>query len=147
MTDYTDDQLMELLRASLEAGRPVPPNVEAVADMTFAWRTVDADLAALSYDSVLEPSTTRADGTVRTLAFELNDDIRIDIRIDTERTRIVGQIEPAGEGMAELVHREGVERVDVDDFGVFVFEAIASGPVSIRVRVGDRSVRTEWFLP
>ncbi len=147
MTDYTDEQLLTLLRAALEAENPPPTNVDAVADLTYAWRTIDADLAALSYDSVLEPATTRDDGSVRTLAFELNDDVRIDIRIDAERTRIVGQVEPAAEGTAELIHREGAETVDIDDFGVFVFEAIASGPVSILIKVGDRSVRTEWFLP
>ena len=147
MTDYTDDQLMAKLQAALQAGLPNPPDVTATAEMTFAWRTIDADLAALSYDSSMEELTVRSGGNVRTLSFELDGDVRIDLRIDAERTRIIGQVEPAGEGVAELIHRDGVEVAEVDDFGVFVFEAIAAGPVSVRVKVGDRSVRTEWFLP
>lgn len=147
MNHYTDDELMAKLHESLLAGLPHPPGVTATSEMTFAWRTVDADLAALSYDSSMEELTVRSGGEVRTLSFELDDDVRIDLRIDAERTRLVGQIEPGAEGVAELAHRDGLEVAEVDDFGVFVFEAIAAGPVSIRVKVGDRSVRTEWFLP
>lgn len=143
----TDEELLELLRTSLDKTNPPPNNIREVADWAFSWRTMEGELAQLLHDSAIEPAGVRSPGGVRTISFELNGEVRLDMRIDTERDRIVGQVEPAVEGSAELLHRDGVEAVEIDEFGIFVFEAIEPGPVSVRVAIGDKTIRTEWFLP
>ncbi len=61
-------------------------------------------------------------------------------------SRLVGQIEPAGRGVVELRRPADIRTTDVDQFGLFLFEQIEGGPVSIRWHPEDSSTGfdTEW---
>ncbi len=49
-----DDQLLEVLRDALTTAREVPPGLVAAGKAAYSWRTIDAELAALTYDSAWE---------------------------------------------------------------------------------------------
>jgi hypothetical protein len=140
-----DTQLLEMVQEALATARPVPEGRVDLAEMTFAWRTIDEELAALAFDSSEELMAVRADTTVRTLSFEL-DDLQIDLQIDVIARTLIGQLEPEGEGQASLIHRDGVLDTTIGDLGTFKFEDVPTGPIAVRVTLADRTVRTEWFL-
>ena len=50
----SDDELMAALGRALQQQDPVPDDVVEAAKATFAWRTIDAELAALTFDSVAD---------------------------------------------------------------------------------------------
>jgi len=151
MTDRPDDitaedaQLLEVLQEAMAMARPAPEGRVELAEMTFAWRTIDEELAALAFDSSEELMPVRADTTVRTMSFEL-DDLHIDLQIDVTARTVIGQIEPEGEGQATLIHRDGALDTTIGGLGTFKFEDVPNGPVAVRVTLTDRTVRTEWFL-
>ena len=68
-----DDVLLDELRALVADDDPVPERVLAAARGSFTWRTIDAELAALVYDSALDAerlTAVRSADTVRLLTFE-----------------------------------------------------------------------------
>jgi hypothetical protein len=48
--------LLEELRRIASFVEPVPPETVAAARAAFAWRTIDAELAALVHDSLVDTS-------------------------------------------------------------------------------------------
>ena len=59
MTDHHHDRsedLLDALRAALTTTDAVPDEVVAAAKDSFTWRTIDAELAELSYDSLMAVS-------------------------------------------------------------------------------------------
>ena len=151
MTDRPNDMtaadalLLGDLKEALIAARPVPAGIGDLAAMTFAWRTVDEELALLSFDSTESLMAVRSDTTVRTLSYEL-EDLTIDLQVHVTERTLIGQIDPEAEGTATLIHRDGVLDTPIEDLGTFGFDNLPAGPIAIRVTLGDRVVRTEWFL-
>ena len=151
MTDRPNDMtpadvlLLGDLKEALIAARPVPAGISDLAALTFAWRTVDEELALLSFDSTESLMAVRSDTTVRTLSYEL-EDMTIDLQINLSARTLIGQVDPEGEGTATLIHRDGVFDTPIEDLGTFGFDDLPAGPIAIRVTLGDRVVRTEWFL-
>ena len=45
---------MEALARAVQAIEPVPADVVAAAKASFTWRTIDAELAELTFDSVAD---------------------------------------------------------------------------------------------
>ena len=65
-----DDRLIEELRGAARRFDPLPESVREAARASLTWRTVDAELAALAFDSAVEPSTNaRSSGDSRLLTF------------------------------------------------------------------------------
>ena len=68
-----DDRLLGELRRLVSRVDPVPDEVTAYAKAALGWRRIDAELAELLSDSVLEPDSlaiTRGDGSqARRLTF------------------------------------------------------------------------------
>ena len=151
MTDRPNDMsaadavLLSNVREALNEARPAPENISDLAAMTFAWRTVDDELALLSFDSMETLVAVRSDTTVRTLSYEL-DDLTIDLQVNVTEKTLIGQIDPEAEGTATLIHRNGVLDTPIEDLGTFGFDVLPDGPIAIRITIGDRVVRTEWFL-
>ena len=85
-----DAQLLAELQEALAAARPVPEGRVELAEMTFAWRTIDEELAELAFDSAEELMAVRADTTVRTLSFEL-DNLQIDLQINVTARTVIGR--------------------------------------------------------
>jgi hypothetical protein len=147
-----DDILMSRLRSILSSDSP-PAHLLEQAKGLYGLRNLDAELAALTADSAVDPApvTVRDAGpAVRLLTFEAPG-LAIEIEIEVGGTgrfhRVLGQLEPPGPAVIEIRQPSAPRprRVDVDVRGRFVIEDVAPEPISLTChRDGDRPVRTEW---
>jgi hypothetical protein len=148
--DRDDDAFMEELRALAAAVDPVPPHVLAAARGSYTWRTIDAELAALVYDSALDAervAAVRSADTVRLLTFETAElAIELEVTATAGGRRILGQLVPPGPGFVELRHGGGLLELEADELGRFATDAVEPGPVSLRCRREREgaAVETEW---
>ena len=87
-----------------------PADVLEAARAVFAWRTVDAELATLSFDSLVDAGASgvhavdvRSMGQPRILAFDAGG-LTVEVEVDETpgSRRIVGQLTPAGAAELEL---------------------------------------------
>ena len=130
----------------------VPPaHVVELAKQLYGLRNLDAELAALTADSAVDPAVVAVrDGgaATRLLTFE-TPDLAIEIEVSgTGRfRRVLGQLEPPGPAVIEIRQPSTPRsrRVDADERGRFVIERVEPGPVSLTChRAGGRPVSTEW---
>jgi hypothetical protein len=155
-----DDELLAELRALFSQIDPPAPALLEQAQMAFSWRTIDAELADLAYDSAadLEVLAGVRDGAVlgsgpRLLGFGTEaggDDLAVEIEISLERGRptLIGQLMPPTAATV-AVQCFGADRgtapvVPADDLGRFRVDAVPSGPVRLRIDLGDRVIETSW---
>lgn len=141
-TDGHDDPaLLAELDVLLRARGEPPAHVLHAARESFTWRTVDAEIAALTYDSLLDDVTTiRAADQPRILTFEA-DGLTIEVELDAgaRGRRLLGQLVPGRP--VELELRSGgavIGTATADDLGRFVL-ALPDAPlrVSLRCRLPD----------
>ena len=141
----SDEELLTELRRALQEDQPVPQKVINAAKAVYAWRTVDAELAALAYDSaVQEDFAVRSESaSVRTLTFESGSLV---VELGVAENALVGQLAPPQS--YELVLRcpgRAPEPVPVDQLGCFRIEPLPEGPFSLLVRTPeDVLVATDW---
>lgn len=143
MTDQERDEvLLALLRRGLQAADPVPTEVTTAAKASFTWRTIDAELMELSFDSAVDDLVGVRGGspTARSLRFEV---ASLEVEVDIDGSDLVGLVVGDHAGFVTLERSEGKTVVcDVDEFGRFEFQS--AGGVPIRLRFGAHV--TEWFL-
>lgn len=142
-----DDQLMADLAEAVQAAGSVPPDVVSAAKAVFDLRTLDAELAQLTYDSRLDPELAgamRSDKlSVRSLVFGLGEQsLDLDVLPDT----LVGQVTPVLAGRITVEARDGrTVGGDIDDTGMFSVAWTGSGEIRLHVELRDRSgFVTEW---
>jgi hypothetical protein len=142
-----EERLLSLLRRGLDQSDPSPADVAEFAKAALSWRTIDADLAQLSYDSSEESnSVVRGVATSRMLAFE-SGELMIDLEHEPVSGRLLGQLEPAGRMTVELHVLDTVLVTESDELGRFSFDGIQSGPFALVVGLdGDEVVKTEWVI-
>ena len=154
MTNHSEQEEDTSLFAELQdriGGRdPVPAAVVDAAKGAFAWRTIDAELAALVYDSTTDERVldgVRGGGSAHLLTFE-GPELTIDLEVAAERDgrRIVGQLVPPQQGRVEVLHAGGSTSVDADHLGRFAVDGIPSGPFSLccQPAANARTVQTDW---
>lgn len=144
-----DDELLAELRALASGADPVPPSAIAAARSAIAWRTMDAELAELTSDTSVEGQLAgiRSAATSVMLTFDaLGLTVEIEVLEVAGRRQVVGQLVPYGPGTVEVRSGTGAVTVPVDVVGRFSVDQVAPGPVSLRCRVGERVVETDWFL-
>ncbi len=142
-----DDQLQELLASALAAADPVPEHVVTAAKEAYTWRTIDAELAELVYDSASqEPVGVRGEAA-RQVTFRAPG-VEIEMMVMAEGTRrLVGQLVPPQQASIQLRHGESVREVTSDGLGRFTFVDVTTGAVQIVVSTPDGSrVVTEWMV-
>jgi len=112
---------------------------------------VDAELAALTYDSALEAMSeqlvaTRSEAaTLRSLTYASQS---LTIELEVTRSALLGQVQPAQAAQVEVVARDGgVTRVDVDEVGWFTVRPTPRSPFRIACTTDDGSVKvvTPWI--
>lgn len=146
-----DDALAAELGRLLAIVDPVPEPVQIAARVAIEWRTLDAELAALVHDSMVdEPALAlRGDAGPRALTFEAPD---LTIEIETERDgagetlRLIGQLVPPQ--AAQIAVRNGDELLatSADARGRFRAPGLSAGSLRLRCRLGDdRLVETDWL--
>ncbi len=144
MSDMRDDQLLARIAEMLEMADPMPDAVVEAAKAVFTWRTIDAELAALQFDSATEELVgVRSAETVRQLTFAA-DDLEIEVTVLSDR--IVGQLVPPQPGEITLRDRSGESSAQTDGLGRFTIERIPRGPVRLTCGLADRTVQTEWTI-
>ena len=152
--DPVDADVVGELRELAARIDPVPAELLTAADAGFILRTLDAELARLTYDSAVDAGSlvaVRSVGTVRMLSFEAPG-ITVEVEaVEVDgRRRLVGQVVPARPGVVEVRFPGGVVTTTADEMGRFVAAGIEPGPVSLRCSVGPSSdpvlVDTDWFL-
>jgi len=143
-----DDDLIAVLTTALRTADPVPARVLHAARGAYTWRTIDAELAELVFDSASELTGVRSEDQARQVTFQAPG-IEIEVMVvDGSTRRIVGQLVPAQESTIELTGADRAVATTSDDLGRFTFDEVLPGPVRISV-VGDGNtptVHTDWVL-
>lgn len=143
-----DNGLLELLGDALRATDPVPAHVLDGARAAFTWRTIDAELAELVFDSSRELAGVRAEESNRQVTFKAPG-VEIEVMVIENGTRrLVGQLVPPSTKQIELVGGDSVYTTETDRLGRFTFDELAPGPVRLVVlgEDGAHIVQTEWIL-
>lgn len=149
MTAPEDDRLIRLLGQALSQADPVPASVQRVALGALAWRTIDAELAAVAYDSGMDERVgARSDEVARQLTFG-SAELEIEIMVVPERgRRLVGQLVPPRVATVGLTCGDQLLETTSDDLGRFRFDGVGCGPTRLTVSAGTDSpqVETEWIV-
>jgi hypothetical protein len=145
---HWDDDVILLadLGTALAQARTVPADWVAVAGATFAWHTVDADLALaeLMFDSARDPALAVRSGSAsaRTLTFG---GTGVTVEIEVSPAGIAGQLTPASDGQVTCQTADGTYgESPVDAVGGFVLPPPPTGPVRLQARTRDYTVATTW---
>lgn len=147
-----DEPLVEELRRVVELADPVPARVLEAARGSFSWRTIDAELAELAYDSAVAAggeALVRSAGGGRVLTFESPGlSVEVEVTPSGSGRRLVGQLVPPQPAAIEIRHAAGTLAVDADELGRFAADGIPGGPVSLVCRPADGSpaVATGWLV-
>jgi hypothetical protein len=144
------DALVEELRRVAALVDPVPERVRDAARGSFSWRTIDAELAELAYDSAAQAgreALVRSADTRRLLTFDAAGlSIEVEVTSTDPDVRLVGQVVPPQRAEIEVRHAGGRITVEADDLGRFAADGISAGPVSLVCRLGERTVATAWLV-
>jgi hypothetical protein len=147
-----DTELEEELRRVVAQIEPVPPGLVEAAVGAFAWRTIDADLAELVFDSLVdqdEAALVRGSGQGRMLSFRASS-LTIDVEVTGTGAscRLVGQLVPPQRASVDVRHGDNVVTIEADELGRFSAGPLRSGPISLRCRPGagpaQAPVVTDW---
>jgi hypothetical protein len=139
--DPADRELVAQVRDMFDETDPVPEFLVDAARDTFTWRTIDAELAELTGDSLLEGAAMRSSRAPRLLTFTaeattLVVEVAEHIRGAGLGRRLLGQILSPRSAEVEVRHSEGSLLVTADEFGRFRAEAVPPGPISLACRFG-----------
>jgi hypothetical protein len=149
--DWTEEELLAELRAALRAEQEVPRALVDAGKGVWAWRSVDAELAALTYDSALEAlaeqlvATRSEAATLRSLTYASQ---TLTIELEVTHDALLGQVQPAQAARAEVVTRDGaVTPVEVDEVGWFTVRPAPRSPFRIACTTHDGSIKvlTPWI--
>jgi hypothetical protein len=146
-----DDQLLDALREALRPERSVPAEFIAMGKAAFAWHGIDAELAALTYDSVLDGAEADAAGVrcepanLRYLTFT-SENLTVELEVTDEA--LLGQLVPPGSGQVEVRAAGGaVVTAVVDQVGGFAVRPVPRGSFRLYCQLmNGPSVLTDWFV-
>jgi hypothetical protein len=102
-----DDHLVAALDEALGAERDVPPDFIEAGQAAFTWPSLDAELAALTFDSAAEagPAAVRAaEASPRFLTFTAAE---LTIELEVGPDAIISQIVPPQPGHADACPARG----------------------------------------
>jgi hypothetical protein len=142
-----DEQLLAALGEAMRARKAVPEWFVETGKNAYAWHDIDADLARLTYDSLVDRERAAAvrseAASIRALTFT---SARLSIELEVSESSLVGQIIPPRAGTLEVHTTAGVTSSPVDEIGCFVVDPIPSSPFRLRCRTEDGAdVLTGWI--
>ena len=141
-----DERWLADLREALQEAAQVPRSVLEAGYSAYAWRTIDAELAELTYDSSTEDpalaGSRSQQAPLRALTFASGS---VTIELQLEGPVLLGQVVPAEPGELLVTLRDGSSRtVPVDDLGCFTVDPIPQLPFRLRLG-GPSPVATGWI--
>ena len=134
-TWHDDDHLFASLARALKEAEDVPPRLVETGKAIFAWHTIDAELADLTYDSSRtrpEPvGTMRAqDASLRALTYATPE---LTVELDITPDAVLGQILPPQPGSVTIYLAGGpADAAPIDEMGFFAIRPVPA--VSFRLR-------------
>lgn len=148
-----DQELLRRLAAIARKADPVPGLVGDLARAAFAFRDLDAELAALVDDSTNELVPVRGSDLVERLLEFSARGLRIELQLSAVagRRSMLGQVHaidalPGLVIVAESSSGVSTAPAAVDARGRFSFDALPDGSIRLRChRPGGTSVVTPWF--
>jgi hypothetical protein len=148
--DWNDDELLDALRDALTTADDVPRTFVEAGKAAFVWRTIDAELAALTYDSAWDlpaPMAVRSESAIlRSLTFA-SDGWTIEIELTPDG--VLGQIDPAESGSVSARGDGGIfAAADIDDLGFFALRPVPTVPYRLVCTTGSgTTILTGWITP
>ena len=148
---WGDEELLDALRQAFAARRAVPPEFVQAGQNAFAWHSIDADLAQLTYDSTdrteeLVATRTQEEAAIRVLTFTCAQ-AGLQIELEVQEDALAGQILPMQSAAIELQTKAGTPQpISADEVGCFWISPIPSEDFRLRCRpvAGNAEVVTVW---
>jgi hypothetical protein len=145
----SDDELATRLGRALARFDPVPRSVVTAAKASRTWRTIDAELAVLLHDSVLDRDQwagVRGGGS-RLLTFT-SPDVTVELEVLGWGRGLIGQVTGARTARVEICHGNERTPVETDALGHFRSDTVPAGPVSVRATDAESGTvtQTEWVV-
>ncbi|MFG2550349.1 hypothetical protein [Streptomyces sp. NPDC048581] len=136
--------LEEELRQAAAILDPVPAQLRQLAVEAFALHDLDARIAELTFDSVVDAIPVRgATDVPRMLTFRAGE-VTVDVEVTAQG--LMGQVLPPQQARIEvLVGPQSATPVEADAMGRFTSDAPPNGPFALRLRTGGEVVVTEWL--
>ncbi|MEU6810136.1 hypothetical protein ABZ920_14295 [Streptomyces sp. NPDC046831] len=142
--DADTDLLEEELRQAAAILDPVPDALCQLAVDAFALHDLDARVAELTFDSLVDALPVRGAADVpRMLTFSAGD-LTVDVEVGEEG--LMGQVLPPQAAHVEVLSgpRPGAP-LTADAMGRFTGPVPPGGPFALRLRTGGQVVVTEWL--
>jgi hypothetical protein len=142
-----ETQILDTLGRALRHTDPVPISVTEAGKAAFTWRTIDAELAELVFDSARDQLAGVRSETLaeRQLTFQ-SPNVEIEIMVVGDTRHLVGQLVPAQEAEVTLIMGEVSIPTRTDKLGRFDFSGLQKGRIRLQVRPTEgQSITTEWF--
>ncbi|MET9146137.1 hypothetical protein [Streptomyces sp. NPDC004042] len=136
--------LEEELRQAAAVLDPVPDSLRQLAVEAFALHDLDARIAELTFDSLVDAIPVRgATDVPRMLTFQAGD-LTVDVEVSGDG--LLGQVMPPQPARIEVLNgpRAG-DRLTADELGRFAAQAPPAGPFALRLHAGGDVVVTEWL--
>jgi hypothetical protein len=147
-----DDGLEAELRELFMSQDPIPPDVGAAARAAIGWRRIDAELAALMADSVLDEGLALARGSdqaPRSLSCAAGS-LTIDLEIHDGPDHPVGlgQVSPPGRTGIQLqtAGQDALGTTESDELGRFRIALPETGLVRLRLAPQGPGTRTAAWV-
>jgi len=144
-----DDPLLAALDRAMHPAVDVPASFLQAAHNCYAWHLIEAELAALAYDSAVdttELALTRAESaTLRALTFEATN---VTFELEIMPDGLAGQLIPPRAGQLQLQSSSG-ETIDIDTNpdGYFRIRPTPSTPFRLRCLLSNGRVVSTDLIP
>ena len=134
----SDDELEAELRRLAADREPVPAALVQAALDAFGWRDIDAELAELVYDSLVDTdaaSLVRGTADQRLVSFAIGG-ITIDVEVTSAGPgrAVMGQIAPPQRATVDIRYPQDTVTIETDELGRFESGPLPPGPASLRLR-------------
>ncbi len=144
---WDDDRLMAALGEAVRAGRAVPPEFTEAGKAAYTWHNVDAELAALTFDSSAQAATVAVRAEEAGPRFLTFAGAELTIELEVGPDSIVGQIVPPQPGHVDACPASGAAATgEIDEIGCFIIRPLPSSPFRLHCHTtADVSVLTTWI--
>ncbi|MFF8731613.1 hypothetical protein ACF073_34755 [Streptomyces sp. NPDC015171] len=141
---FADALLEEELRQAAAVLDPVPAELLQTALDAFALHDLDARLAELTFDSLVDAQPVRGVLDVpRMLTFRAGE-TTVDVEVTVDG--LIGQVLPPQSARIEVLGGPGAAHpVAADTLGRFTSDTPPAGPFALRLRTGAEVIVTEWL--